>query len=105
MTRNIYERGAEWRKWDLHVHSPASFHWKGKRFNHDSASRENADLVDEMIAALNSTEPAVFALMDYWTRAASIRAMRPAGVSRPEFHRKALPRGWQQYSICEAASA
>lgn len=63
-----YERGSEWRQWDLHIHTPASFHWQGQRFdtkNPDSA--ENRSLIDEMIKALNESEPAVFALMDYWT--------------------------------------
>lgn len=62
---NSYERGSEWRQWDLHIHSPASFHWHGKRFGSDAAA--NRALIDEMIAALNAAEPAVFALMDYWT--------------------------------------
>ncbi len=65
--QNIFERGAEWRQWDLHIHTPASFHWIGKRFDPDPNSVENTALVDEMIAALNTAQPAVFALMDYWT--------------------------------------
>ncbi|MBB1601514.1 ATP-binding protein [Variovorax sp. UMC13] len=64
---NLLERGSEWRQWDLHVHTPASFHWKGARFDADPNSAHNRGLVDEMIAALNATRPAVFALMDYWT--------------------------------------
>ncbi|MDP1935316.1 MAG: ABC transporter, partial [Nitrosomonas sp.] len=66
-TKDDFERGAEWRQWDLHIHTPASFHWLGKRFGSDPNSVENADLVDEMIAALNAAQPSVFALMDYWT--------------------------------------
>lgn len=62
-----YERGAEWRQWDLHIHSPASFHWKGTQFESPCDSKKNQDLVDEMIAALNAAEPAAYALMDYWT--------------------------------------
>lgn len=62
-----FERGSEWRQWDLHIHTPASFHWKGKKFGADPNSDTNRAIVDEMIAALNSAEPAVFALMDYWT--------------------------------------
>lgn len=62
-----YHRGSEWRLWDLHVHTPASFHWTGQRFDLDPLSEANRSLVDEMIGALNSAEPAVFALMDYWT--------------------------------------
>jgi hypothetical protein len=68
MTTTIdFERGAEWRQWDLHVHTPASFHWLGTRFDADPNSAGNVVLVDEMISALNAAEPAVFALMDYWT--------------------------------------
>jgi ABC-type lipoprotein export system ATPase subunit len=67
MGQENFERGSEWRQWDLHVHTPASFHWRGKRFNADLNSDENRALVDEMIAALNAAEPTVFALMDYWT--------------------------------------
>lgn len=62
-----FERGAEWRQWDLHIHTPASFHWLGVRFEADPNSAVNTALVDEMIAAINAAEPAVFALMDYWT--------------------------------------
>lgn len=67
MTTNKFERGAEWRQWDLHIHTPASFHWTGQRFDAYPNSKANTDLVDEMISALNNAEPAVFALMDYWT--------------------------------------
>jgi ABC-type lipoprotein export system ATPase subunit len=66
--QQLYPRGAEWRQWDLHIHTPASFHWKGQRFDSNNPnSPENTNLVDEMIEALNAAEPAVFALMDYWT--------------------------------------
>lgn len=64
---NRLERGSEWRQWDLHIHTPASFHWNGRRFDPDPNTKTNAGLVDEMIAAINSSGPAVFALMDYWT--------------------------------------
>lgn len=62
-----FDRGSEWRQWDLHIHTPASFHWNGKRFTGDINSTENVKLIDEMIDALNKASPAVFALMDYWT--------------------------------------
>jgi len=64
---SLFERGSEWRQWDLHIHTPASFHWKGKKFDADPNSDANRKVVDEMIAALNTAEPSVFALMDYWT--------------------------------------
>ncbi|MDD2735214.1 MAG: hypothetical protein PHF56_14855 [Desulfuromonadaceae bacterium] len=64
---NPFNRGSEWRQWDLHIHTPASFHWDGKKFDPDPSSKANSTLIDEMIVALNTAEPAVFALMDYWT--------------------------------------
>ncbi|MBL4767855.1 MAG: AAA family ATPase [Rhodobacteraceae bacterium] len=60
-----YPRGSEWRVWDLHIHTPASFHWNGKSFGNNK--EENKLLVDEMIRAMNAAEPAAFAIMDYWT--------------------------------------
>jgi len=62
-----YPRGSEWRQWDLHIHTPASFHWKGQRFDPTAVPDTDKELVDNMISALNKAEPAVFALMDYWT--------------------------------------
>lgn len=67
MTEQNFQRGSEWRKWDLHIHTPASFHWMGDRFDPDPKSPANTALVDQMIDALNKSEPAVFAIMDYWT--------------------------------------
>jgi ABC-type lipoprotein export system ATPase subunit len=67
MTYLKFNRGSEWRKWDLHIHTPASFHWNGQRFKAELDCPENIALVDEMIRALNAAEPAVFAIMDYWT--------------------------------------
>ena len=67
MSKREIARGSVWRQWDLHVHTPASFHWTGKKFDGDMSSSENRTLIDEMIEAMNAAEPAVFAIMDYWT--------------------------------------
>ncbi len=61
-----FPRGSEWRQWDLHIHSPASFEWRGEKFSTSRTEQRDFELVDEMIAALNASSPAVFALMDYW---------------------------------------
>ena len=61
-----FPRGSEWRKWDLHVHSPASFFWRGPRFQEGGVGVHDIAIIDQMIAALNASEPSVFALMDYW---------------------------------------
>jgi ABC-type lipoprotein export system ATPase subunit len=89
---NAFERGSEWRQWDLHVHTPASFHWKGTKFNADPNSPTNRSLVDEMIAAMNAAQPAVFALMDYWTFDgwfALKRRLKEAGA--PKLYKKVFP--------------
>ncbi len=66
-TKRELARGALWRQWDLHVHTPASFHWQGQKFDGDLSSAQTTKLVNEMIEAMNKAEPAVFAIMDYWT--------------------------------------
>lgn len=63
---SLHPRGSEWRQWDLHVHTPASFHWEGRRFIAGN-DQHNNEVLDEMIVALNDAEPQVFALMDYFT--------------------------------------
>lgn len=66
-TKRELARGALWRQWDLHVHTPASFHWQGQKFDEGKVSAQTTALVDEMIEAMNKAEPTVFAIMDYWT--------------------------------------
>ena len=34
-------RGSIWEKWDLHVHTPASYHWHGERFQEMDANAAN----------------------------------------------------------------
>lgn len=67
MSKRELARGAQWNQWDLHVHTPASFHWPGQKFDGDMLSEHNRKLVDDMIDAMNKAAPAVFAIMDYWT--------------------------------------
>ena len=67
MSRRELARGAQWSQWDLHVHTPASFHWLSQKFDGDMLSDHNRKLVDDMIDAMNKAAPAVFAIMDYWT--------------------------------------
>ena len=58
--------GSIWRKWDLHVHTPASFHWEGEKLEeHSSAEREH--LCRAILARMNSLDVISFCIMDYWT--------------------------------------
>jgi ABC-type lipoprotein export system ATPase subunit len=61
-----YPRGAEWRQWDFHVHTPASFYWSGQRFAAMSPAEKTASL-DSLVKSMNEASPHVFVLMDYWT--------------------------------------
>lgn len=62
----LFPRGSEWRQWDFHVHTPASFEWSGQRFQ-SMTSAEKSQSIDAMIKSMNDATPEVFVLMDYWT--------------------------------------
>ncbi|MEI2719688.1 MAG: AAA family ATPase [Gemmatimonadales bacterium] len=57
-------RGSLWRKWDLHVHSPASFHWNGPRLTGNED--EDDVLLAAMVDAIRTADAAAFCIMDYW---------------------------------------
>lgn len=61
------KKGSEWRKWDLHIHSPASFHWKGGKKMQDMLPDEINVEMEKFIDTINNSDVAVFCLMDYWT--------------------------------------
>ena len=65
MTLFNYKRGSEWRKWDLHVHTPGSFHWRGKRLQEMNQEEKITEL-EKFIEVVNTSDVAVFCLMDYW---------------------------------------
>ena len=42
-----FPRGSEWRQWDLHIHTPASFHWNdGKRFKQMDSEEKKMLLIE-----------------------------------------------------------
>jgi ABC-type lipoprotein export system ATPase subunit len=63
----VYSRGSIWSKWDLHVHSPASFNWGGGKRLHELSGDEREALLHDWVAAINATDVDLFAIMDYWT--------------------------------------
>lgn len=92
MLKREIARGALWRQWDLHVHTPASFHWTGQKFEGDPSSDQNKKLIDEMIDAMNKAQPAVFAFMDYWTFDGWFALKhRLADPSAPQLTKKVFP--------------
>lgn len=62
-----YTRGSEWRKWDLHIHTPASYQWKGSKRFSEMSTQESNDALHKVNEAIESSDVSVFAIMDYWT--------------------------------------
>lgn len=67
MGYKTWEKGSQWRKWDLHVHTPASFHWKGSKLLRDMGSDERDLSFQELLKTIESSDIAVYGFMDYWT--------------------------------------
>ena len=67
MIYNTWPEGSQWRKWDLHVHTPASFHWNGGNLLRNMTNEEKNSTFRELLDILESTDVAVFCFTDYWT--------------------------------------
>lgn len=57
--------GSIWRKWDLHIHTPASFHWTGKRLQQQT-NQEREETCKAIVEKMNSLDVDAFCIMDYW---------------------------------------
>lgn len=60
-------QGATWGKWDLHIHTPASYEWSGKRLRDATTPAERDDLLKQVLDGINNSGCAAVAVMDYWT--------------------------------------
>lgn len=61
-------RGSEWRKWDLHIHTPASFFWKSSpKLSEITEEKIKEDEFEKFIKAINTSDVSTFCIMDYWT--------------------------------------
>ena len=58
--------GSIWCKWDLHIHTPASFHWNGKKL-YDHTQSERDELCRDILARINELDVVAFCIMDYWS--------------------------------------
>lgn len=82
-------RGSIWRKWDLHIHSPASFHWEGAKLTGDRTA-DDAILAD-MLAALNAAPADAFCIMDYWHLDGWFALQEFIQRTKPEVKKKIFP--------------
>lgn len=55
-------RGSQWRKWDLHIHTPASFDWSGSKRLREMNTAEKEAEIKTFITHINSSEAEVFCL-------------------------------------------
>lgn len=61
-------RGSVWQKWDLHIHTPASFHWnEAQKLRDATTPAERSALMKRVVEGLNNSGCAAVAIMDYWT--------------------------------------
>lgn len=63
---SIYPKGSEWRLWDLHIHTPASYNYRGGRFA-TMQPTEKAAAITQIITNINESDVAAYAINDYWT--------------------------------------
>lgn len=83
MSRNT---GSTWRKWDLHIHTPASHQWSGKKLaSLDPTERDQ--IILEIIEKINATDVDVFGVMDYWNFLGFL-AIREYAEANPETLKK-----------------
>lgn len=68
-----YPRGSKWRKWDLHVHTPESFHWNGGKRFPEMTPEEAEQEIKNILEQINNSDIAVYAMVDYWTFEGYIR--------------------------------
>lgn len=61
------KQGATWGKWDLHIHTPASYQWHGKRLRDATSASERDDLLKQVVEGINKSGCVAVAIMDYWT--------------------------------------
>ena len=55
-----FPKGSEWRLWDLHIHTPASYNYSGGRFATMSVL-EKAAAISQIISNMNESEVAAYA--------------------------------------------
>lgn len=61
-------RGSVWQKWDLHIHTPASFHWnEAQKLRDVTDPAARSALLKRVVDGLNDSGCAAVAIMDYWT--------------------------------------
>lgn len=61
LKNNPYSGGSEWRKWDLHVHTPET------KLNDCYRVKKNKDVWDEFLEKIEQSDVEVFGITDYFS--------------------------------------
>ncbi len=56
---------ATWGKWDLYIHTPASYQWSGKRLRDATTAAERDDLLKQVVEGIIKSDCVAVAVMDY----------------------------------------
>ncbi|MBI2416936.1 MAG: AAA family ATPase [Ignavibacteriales bacterium] len=67
MSNTSSTMGSVWRKWDLHIHTPASFHWKGGQTFKEMSEPDKVSECKKLYDAIENNDICAYAIMDYWT--------------------------------------
>jgi len=84
-------KGSQWRKWDLHIHTPASFLWNGGKLFRDMNTIEEKNAIEEIINKIEKSDIAVFGVMDYWTFDGYCRIKRYLEEHKIELNKTIFP--------------
>jgi energy-coupling factor transporter ATP-binding protein EcfA2 len=84
-----YPKGSEWRLWDLHIHTPASYNYTGGRFATMTAEEKRA-AVTKIISNINESDVAACAINDYWTFDGYLD-LRAAGLAGEAINKTLFP--------------
>ncbi|MGB3478932.1 MAG: hypothetical protein WBB67_07210 [bacterium] len=73
MSNNVkYQRGSEWRKWDLHVHTPSSFDYQ----------YHGEDAFEKIAEAINNSDIEVCAITDHFTIEGYEKLIKRGGLKK-----------------------
>ena len=80
-----YERGSQWRKWDLHVHAP------GTKLGDGYAKSEGAPDWAQFCRIIHESEVAAIAITDYFSLDSYFEVIERFAAAYPDDHRLFLP--------------
>lgn len=82
MIYNKYNRGSEWRKWDLHIHAPFN------KLNDGYKVEDSVDVLDKFCDELEKSDVMVFGITDYFSFSAFERFIKRFNEKYPNSEKR-----------------